>query len=125
MAHRLQIIAEYEAIKFVNDSKATNVEATRHALAAFDNIYWIAGGRAKTDADGQIGLDMLNPYFGNVRGAYLIGEAAQVFAEALADAMPTSISGTIDQAVADAAMQAKSDHLDAPVVLLVAGLRLI
>ena len=89
MPHRLQIIADYEAIKFVNDSKATNIEATRHALAAFDNIYWIAGGRAKMDADGQIGLDMLNPYFGNVRGAYLIGEAAHVFANALADAMPT------------------------------------
>ena len=118
MAHRLQIIADYEAIKFVNDSKATNVEATRHALAAFDNIYWIAGGRAKMSADGDIGLDMLAPYFGNVRGAYLIGEAAQVFAAALADAMPTTVSGTLDQAVADAAMQAKSDHLDAPVVLL-------
>jgi len=118
MPHRLQIIADYDAIKFVNDSKATNVEATGHALAAFDNIYWIAGGRAKTDADGQIGLDVLNPYFGNVRGAYLIGEAAQVFAAALADAMPTTVSGTLDQAVADAAMQAKSDHLDAPVVLL-------
>ena len=95
MPHRLQIIADYEAIKFVNDSKATNVEATRHALAAFDNIYWIAGGRAKTDADGQIGLDMLNPYFGNVRGAYLIGEAAQVFAAALADAMPTTVSARL------------------------------
>ena len=57
MPHRLQIIADYEAIKFVNDSKATNIEATRHALAAFDNIYWIAGGRAKMDADGQIGLE--------------------------------------------------------------------
>ena len=121
MPHRLQIIADYEAIKFVNDSKATNIEATRHALAAFDNIYWIAGGRAKTDADGQIGLDMLNPYFGNVRGAYLIGEAAQVYADALADAMPTTVSGTLEQAVADAAMQAKSDHLEAP-CSLVSGL---
>ena len=118
MSHRLQIIADYEAIKFVNDSKATNVEATRHALAAFDNIYWIAGGRAKTDADGQIGLELLKPYFGNVRGAYLIGEAAQVFATALVDTIPTTVSGTIDQAVADAAMQAKSDHLNTPVVLL-------
>ena len=32
--------------------------------------------------------------------------------------MPTRVSGTLDQAVADAAMQAKSDHLEAPVVLL-------
>ena len=118
MPHRLQMIADYQAIKFVNDSKATNVEATRHALAAFDNIYWIAGGRAKTDADGQIGLDVLNPHFGNVRGAYLIGEAAQAFASALADNMPITVSGTLNQAVADAAMQAKSDHLEAPVVLL-------
>ena len=118
MAHRLQMIADYEAIKFVNDSKATNIEATRHALAAFDNIYWIAGGRAKINADGQTGLDMLNPYFGNVRGAYLIGEAAQAFASVLSENMPITVSGSLDQAVADAAMQAKSDHLEAPVVLL-------
>jgi UDP-N-acetylmuramoylalanine--D-glutamate ligase len=118
MPHRLQMIADYEAIKFVNDSKATNIEATRHALAAFDNIYWIAGGRAKLNADGQIGLDMLHPYFGNVRGAYLIGEAAQAFGSVLSENMPITMSGTLDQAVADAALQAKSDHLDAPVVLL-------
>lgn len=118
MAHRLQLIAEHEAVKFVNDSKATNIEATRHALAAYNNIYWIAGGRAKTAADGSLDMDMLTPYFGNVRGAYLIGEAAQHFAAALADTLPTTISKTLDKAVAEAAMQAMTDRFDTPVVLL-------
>lgn len=118
MPHRLQMIGQHGAVKFVNDSKATNAEATRHALAAFDNIYWIAGGRAKPDADGKMGLDMLMPYFGNIRAAYLIGEAAKPFADVLAARLPTTISGTLDKAVAAAAMQAKTDHLDASIVLL-------
>lgn len=118
MAHRLQVIAEHAAVTFVNDSKATNMEATRHALAAYNNIYWIAGGRAKTDASGHLGLDMLSPYFGNIRGAYLIGEAANLFAENLADRLPTTLCGTVDRAVTDAAFQAKSDHFDTSIVLL-------
>ena len=118
MAHRLQVIADHMAVTFVNDSKATNMEATRHALAAYNNIYWIAGGRAKIDATGQLGLEMLSPYFGNVRGAYLIGEAANLFADNLADRLPTTVCGTLDRAVADAALQAKADHLDASIVLL-------
>ena len=118
MAHRLQVIADHAAVTFVNDSKATNMEATRHALAAYNNIYWIAGGRAKTDAAGQLGLDMLTPYFGNIRGAYLIGEAANLFADNLSDRLPVTICGTLDRAVADAALQAKTDHFDASIVLL-------
>jgi len=118
MAHRLQVIADHATVTFVNDSKATNMEATRHALAAYHNIYWIAGGRAKTDAAGQLGLDMLTPYFGNIRAAYLIGEAAPLFADNLADNLPTTICGTLDKAVADAALQAKSDHFDTSIVLL-------
>jgi UDP-N-acetylmuramoylalanine--D-glutamate ligase len=118
MAHRLQVIAESGAVKFVNDSKATNMEATRHALAAYNDIYWIAGGRAKIDAQGALGMDLLAPYFGNIRGAYLIGEAADLFADALSDRLPTKICGTLDKAVSDAAIQAKTDPYDAPVVLL-------
>jgi UDP-N-acetylmuramoylalanine--D-glutamate ligase len=113
MAHRLQSVAHHGALNFVNDSKATNAEATRHALAAFDNIYWIAGGVAKAG-----GIASLKPQFANVRAAFLIGEAADGFAQTLAGEMPVEIAHTMDKALAQAANQAKADALAHATILL-------
>jgi len=121
MAHRLQSVAHHGALHFVNDSKATNAEATRHALAAFDNIYWIAGGMAKAG-----GISNLKSQFANVRAAYLIGEAGEDFAQTLTDTMtdtmpdkmPVAISQTIDKAVSQAAEQAQADALSQATILL-------
>ncbi len=118
MAHRLQTVDTHRGIRFVNDSKATNIEATRHALAAFETIYWIAGGRAKTDKNGRLGLDALAPHFKNIRNTYLIGEAAQAFADALPASMPSEISETMQRAVHAAADKAQADAAAMPVVLL-------
>lgn len=76
--HRLQIVREHNNIRFINDSKATNADSTINALRAFDNIFWILGGKPK---DG--GIDTLTPYFNKVIKAYLIGEASDQFAEFL------------------------------------------
>lgn len=124
MPHRMQTVAAHAEVTFINDSKATNIEATGHALAAFDNIYWIAGGRAKPEADGRLGLARLSPYFKNIRAAYLIGEAASAMAEELPDALPTHQAGNLKRAVHAAADKARQDRHDrqgrqsAPVVLL-------
>ena len=46
--HRLEFIANINGVDFINDSKATNVEAVRYALGSFDEpIVWIAGGQDK------------------------------------------------------------------------------
>ncbi|WP_439487531.1 UDP-N-acetylmuramoyl-L-alanine--D-glutamate ligase [Algoriphagus sp.] len=43
--HRMELIREVDGVKFINDSKGTNVEATAYALASYDNeMIWIAGG---------------------------------------------------------------------------------
>ncbi|SFU03902.1 UDP-N-acetylmuramoylalanine--D-glutamate ligase [Algoriphagus locisalis] len=43
--HRMELIKEVDGVKFINDSKGTNVEATAYALASYDNpLIWIAGG---------------------------------------------------------------------------------
>ena len=97
-------------------SKATNAEATRHALAAYRNIYWIAGGRAK---DG--GLEGLENSFSDVRRAYLIGEAAPQFAQQLSAMAPHVDyveSGQLQRAVFAAADQAVADNLDEATILL-------
>ncbi|MGB1117114.1 MAG: UDP-N-acetylmuramoyl-L-alanine--D-glutamate ligase [Parvibaculales bacterium] len=104
LAHRLQPVGTYENLIFVNDSKATNAEATRHALAAYENIYWIVGGRAKDD-----GLSGLDEFYKNVRAAFLIGEAAAQFQNVLEGHFACHMSETLDKAVCDAADHARAD----------------
>ncbi|EOZ99827.1 UDP-N-acetylmuramoylalanine--D-glutamate ligase [Indibacter alkaliphilus LW1] len=44
-SHRMEEVSEIEGVRFVNDSKGTNVDATKYALEAFDGpLIWIAGG---------------------------------------------------------------------------------
>ena len=112
MAHRLQSVRRFKGLNFVNDSKATNAEATRHALAAFDNIYWIAGGVAKAG-----GLAGLAPLYAHVCAAYLIGEASDAFAEELTPLMPTHMTRTIDKAVSLAADHAVARSQEAVILL--------
>jgi UDP-N-acetylmuramoylalanine--D-glutamate ligase len=102
LAHRLEYVGTAGGVRFINDSKATNADATQHALAAFPRVHWIAGGKAK---DG--GIDSLRPLFGRVERAYLIGEAQDAFAATLDDAgVDTERCGTMDRAVASAARHA-------------------
>jgi len=75
LPHRSQQIAEAGGVRYINDSKATNVESAAQALQAFENIRWIAGGLGK---DG--GIAALAPHLGRVRKAYLIGHSARDFA---------------------------------------------
>ena len=70
LAHRMEQVGHLGNVLFVNDSKATNADATARALAVFPDIFWIAGGKPK---DG--GITGLASYFPRIRKAYLIGEA--------------------------------------------------
>ncbi len=98
LAHRQELVGFRQSVRFVNDSKATNAEAAAHALAAYDNIIWIAGGIAK---DG--GIDALDGLFDRIDHAFLIGDAANAFAKTLDGHVPSTISGDLATAVADAA----------------------
>ena len=113
LAHRQELVGYRGDVRFVNDSKATNAEAAAHALAAYDNIYWIAGGIAK-----EGGIATLAPLFGRVRHTFLIGEAADDFADTIGDAIPMTCSGDLRTAIADAVAQIESDGADGATVLL-------
>ena len=104
LAHRMQQVATVSGIPFINDSKATNADAAEKALASFDNIYWIAGGIAKSG-----GIEPLAPYFRKITKAYLIGVAAQGFAKTLDGKVAYEHSETLEKAVTDAARDAKGD----------------
>jgi UDP-N-acetylmuramoylalanine--D-glutamate ligase len=104
LAHRMEYVGRIGNIRFINDSKATNAEATSRALACFDRIIWIAGGRPK-----EGGIDALQPEFHRIAYAYLIGEAAEDFAQTLEGKVPFTITGSLDKAVALAAERAAEE----------------
>jgi UDP-N-acetylmuramoylalanine--D-glutamate ligase len=101
LPHRSQLVAERGGVRFVNDSKATNVDSAAKALQAFGKIRWIAGGMGK---DG--GIAALAPFLGSVVKAYLIGHSARDFALQLGDT-PHEICETMERAVARAAAEAE------------------
>ena len=101
LPHRSQLVAERGGVQFVNDSKATNVDAAGKALQAFKKIRWIAGGLGK-----EGGLNGLRPHLGAVVKAYLIGHSARDFALQMGD-IPVEICETMARAVAMAAKDAE------------------
>jgi UDP-N-acetylmuramoylalanine--D-glutamate ligase len=113
LAHRMEDVGHIGKAVFINDSKATNADATARALAVYPDIFWIAGGKPKAG-----GIDSLAPYFPRIRRAYLIGEAAHQFARTLDGKAPYEMSGTLDAAVSSAARDAAASGAPQPVVLL-------
>jgi len=113
LPHRQQVAAVIDGLTFVNDSKATNAEAAAKALASYDTVYWIAGGQAK-----EGGLAPLLPLMDRVKGAFLIGEAADRMAEALSPHVPCHISETLAAAVKDARAAALEQGIADAVLLL-------
>jgi UDP-N-acetylmuramoylalanine--D-glutamate ligase len=80
--HRLELIREVQGVRFVNDSKATNPEAAERALSAYPpGLRVILGGSRKGSS--YTGLARTARASG-VACAYVIGEAADDIAEALA-----------------------------------------
>lgn len=117
LPHRQLLIRTVNGVAYVDDSKATNAEATSKALASFNNVYLIAGGRPK-----EGGLEGLQPLLDRIRHVYLIGESADDFSRWLTNySVPNTISGTIDIAVIEAhaaAQHARGEPGGAGTVLL-------
>jgi UDP-N-acetylmuramoylalanine--D-glutamate ligase len=105
LPHRSQLVGERAGVRFVNDSKATNVDSAAKALQAFPKIRWIAGGMGK---DG--GIAALQPFLASVVKAYLIGHSARDFALQLGGT-PHEICETMERAVARAAAEAETGEV--------------
>lgn len=113
LAHRQELAAVVDGVPWINDSKATNADAVAKALVCYDDVYWIAGGQAK-----EGGITSLEPYFGRIRHAFLIGEAAAAFAETLKGKVPFTICGQLGIAVDTAHKIAAAEAVPGAVVLL-------
>lgn len=107
LAHRMERIATIDDVLFVNDSKATNAASAAPALSAYPpapapRIHWIVGGLAKGEGVGECAA-----LLDHVARAYLIGDAAPMLSRVIGDRAPTTMSGTLDVAVAQAARNAQ------------------
>lgn len=88
--HRLEPVVEIDGVRYVNDSKATNINSLWYALQSFNNpIVLIAGGRSKKNQYDTI-LPLLKK---NVRAVVLIGEAADEMEAAFKGVVPTHRAG--------------------------------
>ena len=112
LPHRQERVASVGNVIYVNDSKATNADATARALSSYRNIYWILGGQAK-----EGGVAPLAPWFDRIRHAFLIGEATELFAGQLEGKLPSSRCGDLQSAL-DAAHAARAARGAEPAVVL-------
>jgi UDP-N-acetylmuramoylalanine--D-glutamate ligase len=86
--HRLELVAEIDGVRFVNDSKATNVASAIVGLRAFDGgVHAILGGSEK----GEPFAPLLQPIAERVAAAYLLGATAERMAEELAPAVEAGV----------------------------------
>jgi len=110
--HRVELVGEWDGVAWFDDSKATTPHATLAALAGFDDVVLVAGGRNK-----GVDLAALSAGADRIRSVVAIGDAASEVAEAFAGLRPVAVAGDMDEAVALARRAAGS----AGVVLLSPG----
>ena len=102
--HRLEFVSTINGVDFYNDSKATNVDATEKAIAAFPGgIHLILGGKDK-NSDYTALAPLLRE---RVRAVYTIGSAAQKIESHLRGIVPIHSCQTLDNAVKTAANAAR------------------
>ena len=104
LPHRSQWVAERHGVRYVNDSKGTNVGATLAAVAGMPGtVVLVAGG----DGKGQDFSPLATALSGRVRHAVLIGRDATRIAAVLRAICPIEICATLEAAVLAAAVAAQ------------------
>jgi len=109
--HRLELVRLIEGVKFINDSKATNVDSVWYALKSFDEpIYLILGGQDKGNDYNQIKELVMD----KVKKIYAIGSSA----EKIFDFFHKDVKVEIEKSLEDAVNSSAKEARDGDVVLL-------
>jgi len=108
-AHRCELVAEINGVKFINDSKATNVDALQKALLSIPrgnggtpNIWLIAGGKDKGFEYHDVGPLLAQ----RVKAAFLIGDMREKIRAAWSLFTPCILKDSLVEAVHEAARKA-------------------
>ena len=105
LEHRMEPVVTIKGVEFINDSKATNVDAAKKALLAFKSILWIVGGESK-----EGGVLPLKPYFNRIKKAYVIGTDVSDLIKDLSS-IDFVIAGSISEAVRLASLDAEKNDV--------------
>ncbi len=102
--HRIELVRQLNGVKYVNDSKATNVDAVWYALGSYDSpIILIAGGKDK----GNDYSPLFEPVRKKVRAMILIGAAAPKMQKEFSDKTKCIMASSMEDAVTKARAEAK------------------
>jgi len=119
--HRIEDIGEFDGVRYVNDSKATNPHAALASLNAYDPIVWIAGGQAKNLSFDDLVIEVA----ARLRGVVLLGTDRAVIADALARHAPQvpviDVAGRDHEAMTDVVAAARRLARPGDTVLLAPG----
>lgn len=110
LPHRCELVAQIDGVRYVNDSKGTNLGATEAALtglASGQNIVLIAGGQGK-GADFSVLRPSLKKH---CKSVVLIGEDAEKMRDSFSGHVEVCLAGSLEEAVAEAAKRAVSGDL--------------
>jgi UDP-N-acetylmuramoylalanine--D-glutamate ligase len=108
LEHALEVVRERRGIRFINDSKGTNVDATLKALESIDQPIWlIAGGRDKGGDFSRLAPAIHQ----RVKRLVLIGEAAPLMANAMKEYQGIERAATLREAVELAASEADASDV--------------
>jgi UDP-N-acetylmuramoylalanine--D-glutamate ligase len=100
--HRGETVAVVQGVRFIDNSKATNVHAAIAALSGFDDAVLVAGGRAK-----GVDLAPLASVAARIRAVVAIGEAAPDLVKVFEGVRPVTTAATIEEAVREAFSRAR------------------
>lgn len=103
LEHRIQLVAEIDGVRYVNDSKATTPHAAAAALGGFDSVVLLAGGKNK-----GLAFDDMLDHVNHITHVVAIGEAAADIEAAFAGRTATSVATSMEAAVTQAQAIAKS-----------------
>ncbi len=103
LPHRVELVGEAGGVRWYNDSKATTPESVLAALAGFESVVLIAGGRNK-----GVDLSVMAGQAKRVRAVVAIGEAAPEVTAAFERATPVTQADSMTEAVTRAGCLARA-----------------
>ena len=94
MSHRHEIFLKTRNFTFINDSKATSFDSTKHALKSNNNIIWIVGGQPKKND--KIYIDQFK---NKIIKAYIIGNYTDFFVKQIVNKIDYEITKNLNQSI--------------------------
>ena len=104
LRHRQEYLGNIGNLHFINDSKATNIDATQMALISYANIFWLAGGELKDEPHRNL-LD----YAGQVKAAFFYGKDADKLYDIFSPTIASQKFENLQQAYQQAYQMAKDE----------------